>query len=154
MTKERINEFTLRLTQANKTEIIVIMYDMAIVYTEDAIAAANHDSMRSAAVNGIRVIEELNNVLSYENELGYVLNNYYMYIMKLMTEAIYKDSKDKLKEAAGYLKRVRASFEKVAREDNSEKVMENSESIYAGLTYGRKALYDSLTTEVTRGYTV
>ena len=154
MTKDKINEFTLRITQANRSEIIVIMYDIAICYIEDAIDSSDHGTLRANAVNAIKVIEDLMKALDYGKELAYVLNNYYMYIRKLLTASIYKDSRQELKRAQEYLLSVKKSFEKVAKEDTSEKIMTNTENIYTGLTYGRKALYDSLTTEVARGYTI
>ena len=36
MTKERIREYTLKITNASATGIIVIMYDLAIEYIEEA----------------------------------------------------------------------------------------------------------------------
>ena len=36
MTKECKQQFTLRITQANKTELIVILYEMLLAYTQDA----------------------------------------------------------------------------------------------------------------------
>ena len=37
MKKDEIQTFSYRISQANKTQLIVIMYDMAIQYVSDAI---------------------------------------------------------------------------------------------------------------------
>ena len=37
MKKEKKQEFTLRISRANKTQMIVILYDMGLTYLEDAV---------------------------------------------------------------------------------------------------------------------
>lgn len=151
MTKDKINEFTARISQANKSQIIVIMYEMAIEYIEEALATDNHAEYISNCVNAIKVIWKLKDVLSFEKDLGYVLENFYMYIAKIIGEAEIKNCKEKLSEAKKHLEKMKAAFEQVAKEDTSDKLMINTEKIFTGLTYGRQALYDNLTTEVSRG---
>ena len=36
MTDEKKQEFTLRITSANKTELVEILYEMLLVYIDDA----------------------------------------------------------------------------------------------------------------------
>ena len=45
MTKECKQQFTLRITQANKTEMIVILYEMLLVYLKDAEDALERDQI-------------------------------------------------------------------------------------------------------------
>ena len=45
MTKEMKQNYTLRISQANKSELVVIVYEMLLTYIEDAKAAhANGDT--------------------------------------------------------------------------------------------------------------
>lgn len=39
MTRELKQEYTLRITQANKTQLITILYEMALLYVDEAKAA-------------------------------------------------------------------------------------------------------------------
>ena len=39
MTKEMKQNYTLRISQANKSELVVIVYEMLLTYIEDAKAA-------------------------------------------------------------------------------------------------------------------
>ena len=39
MNKDAIKTFSYRISQANKTELIVVMYDMALEYLQDAKSA-------------------------------------------------------------------------------------------------------------------
>ena len=43
MKKEDKQRFTLRITQANPTELVVILYEMLLGYLEDAEEAAGND---------------------------------------------------------------------------------------------------------------
>ena len=43
MTNEKKQEFTLRVSQANKTEMLVIIYDIFLEYLEDAKKAKEKD---------------------------------------------------------------------------------------------------------------
>ena len=46
MTKECRQQFTLRITQANKTELIVILYEMILTYLDDAERALRQVKLR------------------------------------------------------------------------------------------------------------
>ena len=39
MTKSEINEYAMRISQASRSEIIVIMYEVAIKYIDDGVLA-------------------------------------------------------------------------------------------------------------------
>ena len=51
MTKELKQEYTLRITQANKTQLITILYEMALLYVgeaEDALATGDRTELKDA----------------------------------------------------------------------------------------------------------
>ena len=157
MTKEKINDYTLRISQANRSEMIVILYDMANQYIEDAILAAegnDHEALRDNAGKAGRVVSDLIGALDYENELAALLMQCYSFIQSQISLAVIRNRRDELDIAARLLNELGSSFREIAKTDNSKPVMGNSEAIYAGLTYGKSAVYDSLTTEVNRGFTV
>ena len=56
MTKELKQEFTLRITQANKTQLITILYEMVLLYIEEAKEALDAEDKAAckAAVRKIR----------------------------------------------------------------------------------------------------
>ena len=96
MTSEKKNEYTLRITQANKARLIVILYEISIDYLNEAIVAAANDdieAMSTAAYNAYRCVEEMQNNLHYEYELAKVLNRMYVAMKKKLRDAyISKDS--------------------------------------------------------------
>lgn len=158
MTKEKINEFTLKISQANKSEIIVILYDMAIQYIDDAMDSCNqnsYDKMRDECCYAGKVISDLIGSLKYDNELSVALRQCYTYIQSQISLAAIKRSNKELELAKRLLLELRGSFAEIAKQDNSRPLMGNTETVYAGLTYGRKAsALESLTTEVSRGFKV
>ena len=38
MTKELKQQYTLKITQANKTQLVVILYEMLLIYLEEAVS--------------------------------------------------------------------------------------------------------------------
>ena len=52
--------------------------------------------------------------------------------------------------------KLKAAFEEVAKQDTSEPLMENTQQVYAGLTYGKGSLNEVLMSrdEYNRGYRV
>ena len=53
MTKELKQEYTLKITQANKTQLVVILYEMLLTYLEDAVSAHEKND-RAGFRDGIR----------------------------------------------------------------------------------------------------
>ena len=85
MTKELKQEFTLRITQANKTQLITILYEMVLLYLEEANAAIDADDKMAckAAIRKIRgCMDELIASLHLEYELAQNLLQLYLYINK------------------------------------------------------------------------
>ena len=57
MTTEKKQMFTRRITQANRTQLVVIVYEMLLVYLEDAIHAYEADNKQEYAIS-----EQLNHI--------------------------------------------------------------------------------------------
>ena len=158
MKKEKKQEFTLRITKANKTQMIVILYDMVLVYLEDAMEAYEQDDFKEYKWNIERAkgcINELINSLHMNYEPAGVLKSlYYFYKRQLSTAAI-QNKKDLVIPIIEMIQELRESYEKIAGEDTSAPVMENSQVVYAGLTYGKDSLNVDLSDQGTkRGFCV
>lgn len=155
MTDEVKRDFTMRITQANKSGLIVILYEMYLTYLEEAIKA-EHD--RAAFREGIRkargCINELMNSLDFHYELSYNLLQLYVYVNKEMAGAdVHKDA-GPLKNCRKIMTRLMEVYQEVSRTDTSAPVMENTQAIYAGLTYGKGELTESLVNQGSRGFFV
>ena len=77
MDKKKIQEYTLRISQANPTELTVILYEITLEYIDEAINLRGEDvsPLRSA----LACVEELQHNLHMEYELARNLNRLYIF---------------------------------------------------------------------------
>lgn len=158
MTKEQKQEFTLRITQANKTGLIVILYDMILVYLKDALAeydAGNKQEYKKNIVWAKNCIDELLASLHMEYELASVLKGIYFFYKRELTTAAVQEKKELILPVIDMVKELKESYEKIASQDTSAPLMENTQTVYAGLTYGKGSLNVNLADQGTdRGFRV
>ncbi len=156
MTKERIQEYTLKITNASPTGIIVIMYDLAIEYITEAQKCfdnGDHEGAKVQCTNAGRVLGDLITSLDFTYEISFPLYRIYEYISKEVSMAVIKDDGSTLDNCARLLGSMKESFEQLAAQDESGPAMSNAQPVYAGLTYGKGTLNESTTSD-NRGYTV
>lgn len=158
MTNEKKNEYTLRISQANKTGLIVILYDIAITYIEDANAAfesGNQDEAERNIVNAIASIEEMKNNLHFEYELAKTLKQIYLYMKKQLRMAMISGDRTGIPVVLKELKSLRDAYASIADTDKSGPVMVHTQAVLTGMTYSKDKILDNLTTEFSnRGYRV
>ena len=158
MKKEKKQEFTLRITRANKTQMIVILYDMVLTYLEDAIEAFeknNHKEYRWNIDRAKDCIDELLNSLHMEYEIAGMLKGLYFFYKRELTTAAVRMKKEMLLPVIQMIKELKDSYEQVATQDTSAPIMENTQTIYAGLTYGKDSLNVDLSDQgLNRGFCV
>lgn len=158
MTKELKQEYTLRITQANKTQLITILYEMALLYVDEAQEAMEAGS-RTDLKNAVRRIQgcmcELMDSLHMEYEVAQNLLQLYLYVNREVAKAALHDSKENLEHARLVLEKLAAAYRQIEAQDLTGPVMGNTQAVYAGLTYGKDTLTESAADPVAnRGYCV
>jgi len=147
MTKELKREFTLRIAQANKTQLITILYEMALLYLEEAKTALDAGD-RTACRTAIRKIrgcmDELTASLHLEYELARNLLQLYQYINKELIQANLHFQKENLEHVEFIVEKLHKAYEQIEGQDVSGPVMGNAQTVYAGLTYGRNDLTENI----------
>lgn len=158
MTPELIKNYTLRISQANRSQIIVIVYELADKYLEEAI---NHkrdndmDAYTESCHRAMKCVTHLMNAIDDSYELANPLLSLYAYMNREISMAAARYDETRIVRVKAQLKSLSEAFTEVAKADASSPVMENSQTIYAGLTYGKDSLNESMYDEGTRrGYTV
>lgn len=159
MNKEAIKTFSYRISQASKTELVVIMYDMAQEYLKDAIQALNDDD-KIGFCNNIRqvkrVIDELSSGLDMQYEIANELFVLYMQADKILIRCLARMDNQGLDKVENMLNKLRESFYKLSKDDDSGPVLKNVQQVYAGLTYssagGSNEIYNDPVNN--RGYSV
>ena len=158
MKKEKKQEFTLRITRANKTQMIVILYDMILVYLSDSLEAfekEDYDSFQWNIERAKNCIDELINSLHMEYELAGVLQSLYFFYKRELTSAGRQRNQEKVIPVIKMIQELKESFEQIALQDTSAPIMENTQTVYAGLTYGKDSLNLNLSDQGTnRGFCV
>lgn len=148
MTKELKQEYTLRITQANKTQLITILYEMILLYIDEAKDALDIDSRADykMAVRKIQgCVNELMNSLHLEYDLAQKLLQLYLFINRELAQASIHYDMEHLEHVRMVIGELQKAYKKIESQDLSGPVMGNSQTVYAGLTYGRSTLTENIT---------
>lgn len=146
MNKDRLREFAVRVTQANQSQLIVILYDILEADLEsatDAINAKDYKTYEKELRHASRVINQLMGALDYRYPLSYDLLSLYSYLNKKLVCAQMSRSNQDFPEILDLINDLRVGFLEVSKQDDSGPMMQNTQQIYAGLTYGRGTLNES-----------
>lgn len=149
-------QYTLRITHANRSQLTVIIYEMLLSYLEDirtAHTASDRLEFRAGIRHATGCVDELMRALNYEYELSTGLLQLYMYVKKELILADIRNNPENLRGVQVVIEGLRAAFDEVSHQDASEPLMMNTQDVYAGLTYGRKELNESLSYQTSsRGF--
>ncbi len=147
MTSETKQQFTFRISQANPTELVVILYDMTLQYLTDANGAASQEDFASYRENVLRArkcVSELAASLHLEYEPAVSLRNLYMYCIRRLTQAEIRWHTELLREVTNIITPLRDAYRQIAPQNTAGPVMQNTQAVYAGLTYGRNTLTENM----------
>ena len=153
MTDEMKQEFTRRITAANRTEMVVITYEIALEYLKEADEAGSGEPFYEAVKHAKRCIEQLRNVLDYNYEISHTLMRLYNFISEELDRAVMRNDPSCYTESRKILTELHEAWSEIADQDDSGQMMQNTEKVYAGLTYGREGAAES-TADPVRGFTV
>ena len=140
MKAESVKIFTRRITSANKSEIIVIIYDIIeenLALAKKALAEGDGETYRNEIKQAISFVKELLVSLDMNYEVSKNLARLYIYVIRCLNFALVSGKKEEIEAAEKVLRKLGDSFREVAKTDESKPVMENTQRVYAGITYGR-----------------
>lgn len=156
MNKEDIKGYTNRVIQANKSELIVILYDIILQDLKEAreyLAAGQMEEYQKSCDHSCRAVNELIVSLDFQYSISAELFRLYKYVNGCVTKAKTSKQDELLEKAYSTMDKLRSAFVQVASLDKSEPVMQNTEQVYAGLTYSKGNLNESLSeASLNRGY--
>lgn len=146
MNKEAIHGFAARISQASKSELVVILYEMTLTEIAEAKSAyqeGNPEAFDKRLKKAQKYVSELMAALDYQYTVSYDLLSLYLYTSKRIITAIVKRNPVSLDSAESVLKKLLTGFKGVSGQDTSGPVMQNSQQLYAGLTYGKGKLNET-----------
>lgn len=159
MEKSKIQEFTLRISQSNRSQLVVILYEMFFTYLEDAkfaIQQENKEEFRKNVKLAQPVLWELMEALDFKYPISTELMNLYRFVNKTLNQALFKLEEKELEVGILVMKNLYTSFVEVSKTDSSPALMGNTQQLYAGLTYGKGSLNENFQDSATgpRGFFV
>ena len=158
MTDERKQEFTLRITQANSTGLTVILYEMLLTYIDEAKAACENgdkDALKASIRAARGSLEELMNSLNPTYEIAGNLMSLYLYVNRELLQSQIKKDAERLVRAEAVIRPLYEAYRTISAQDDSAPLMQNTQTVIAGMTYGRDCLNESMEDQgASRGYFV
>lgn len=158
MKKEKLQEYTLRVTQSNRTQLVVVIYEIILTYLEDAREChktEDWEGFAEAIEKASGFVKELVGALNFQYEISKQLCSLYLYSNKCLNAARRMKDVEELKGIELVISGLKKCFETVAETDKSEAVMKNTQAVYEGFTYGKDSKNQVFQNgEGSRGFTV
>ena len=156
MTDELKQEFTLRITQANSTELVVILYEMLEIYLSEGELAhkeGKRPEFREAIRKSRAVINELLNSLNLNYTPAPELMQLYLFCIKRLAVCEVKNEAECFDEIRRIIVPLKDAYGHISSENKGGPVMGNSEAVYSGLTYGKnQRTVETASTPYNRGF--
>lgn len=152
MKKEDKQQFTLRITQANPTGLVVILYEMLLCYLEDAAealqpkegASCEPEALSEAIRRARGCLNELLNSLDLRYEPAPALQRLYLFCVRRLARGQQSRDIGCFDEIRRVILPLRDAYREIAPANSAGPVMGNSQAVYAGLTYGKNLLTEDL----------
>ena len=147
MTSEVKQQFTLRITQANSTEMVVILYEMLLCYLdegEQAYQAKDRFAFREAIRKSRGCVNELLHSLNLEYEPAPALLQLYLFCIRRLAVCEVQNTDQCFHEIRRIIKPLCDAYQELSKQNTQGPVMDNSQAVYSGLTYGRNLLSEDM----------
>lgn len=156
MTRENKQAFTRRIAHANRTQLVVIVYEIFLVYLEDAVEAYEKKNSQEFVRNlelARECIGQMRTSLNFEYELSKNLFAIYCFADRELANDIFGNKTDNLDLLKMIFTKLHDAYYTISKEDKSEPLMANIQDVYAGFTYGKTDVNESLINyDAMRGY--
>lgn len=138
--------YAARVSQANRSELIVIIYEIILEDLKNGMKAYENgdiEAFNKELKHSQKFVNELISILDFKYVIAYDLLQLYLYTNKRIITAIVKKNPDTLESAIKVMESLFIGFKGVAKEDNSDPMMQNTQQLYAGLTYSKGILNET-----------
>lgn len=157
MTNEKKQEYTLRISSANKTELVEILYEMLLDYAKeagDAVADGDEAKIKEAIRKARGCTSELMGSIVPGNELAEKLMSLYKYVARELALGDIRRDKKNFDNIRIVIEPLKDAYLEIMKKDDSGPVMTNTQTVVAGLTYSKNDINEALNESETRGFYV
>lgn len=147
MTKEQLKEYSLKVTQSNKSQLVVVTYEIILQYLKEALGAYKEDNREDfffSCKKAKQFIDNLSSSLDMTYDISSNLSAIYRFCGSSLSNNIVKGTDENIDELIQMLTELKGSFEQLALQDDSKAVLQNDSQVYAGLTYGKGTLNETV----------
>ena len=156
MKTELVKEFHQRIVSASQNDLVVINYEMLMAELDEAIEKFDLESMtayNTAMTRATKLLNELSQNLDFAYEISKDLMSLYIFVNKKFIEASTENSVQPLHTAQDVLSSLLVGWKEANKtEANDTPVIQNSQQLYAGLTYGKDSLNETVYEHQGRGF--
>lgn len=158
MEKEKISEFTRRISQCNKSGLTLITYEILFSYLKEAGEAhqkQDHEAFKQNVRKALACLNRLMETLNFDYEISKEIYPIYRFCRDELGMVLVKNDIQNLKTIERILNNLYEAFSEAAKEDHSRPLMQNSEKVIAGMTYQKSDLTENYAIgEENRGFLV
>jgi len=147
MNKEQKQEFTRRISSANRGNLVVVTYDIFFTYcdeVENAFGKDDYPSFKEALKKAQSVVSRLMETLDFTYPVSKELHVLYQFVNEKLSESLYKKDIEVLAEIKTIMKNLYDGFVEAAAKDLSEPLMKHAQQVVAGMTYHKGNLTETL----------
>lgn len=147
---------TAQIANATPGQLIIITYEIIIETLEEAqkqLAVKDEKKFKRTIDKAQKLLRELMDSLDLSYSISLDLMELYLYINKTIIKGYISLKEEPLEEAKQLLNTLLIGWKQaVATEEGKGPVIENAQQIYAGLTYGKGSLNESVMENTNRGF--
>ena len=155
MNNDMIRTYSYRISQATRSQLVVITYDIITDYLNEALNDDASSGYKEKLHMAMRGIDQLITGLDMEYEISVQLYQLYNYMKRTLISAQVSGERDSVSRVITMLGKLRTAFLEVSQLDDSKPLMKNTEKVYSGLTYSRYGANETAQDALkSRGYKV
>lgn len=146
MTRENISSYTMQISQANVSQLTCIAYDLWQAFMAEALSAyasgdlpGFHQQLRKVQ----RVNQEIISMMNHENTCARDVMAIHFFMNTRLVQSMIKQQPVDLDRICEMVKKLQAGFLELSKGDQDAPLMQNTQRVYAGLTYGKDSLNES-----------
>ena len=146
MTKENASSYIMQISQANASGLLCIAYSLWQTFVREAIeahAAGDGAAYKQLLKKTQKVNQEIIIMMNHDNPYARDVMAIHFFANRRLTESIVKGEPVELDRLLAMMAKLQASFEELSKKDQDGPLMQNTQQVYAGLTYGKGTLNES-----------
>lgn len=156
MIKNEKTNWSARIVNATPAQLVLIIYELIFEAIDNAVSELNDKdfiSYEKTMERARELLKQLSYDLELTDQIEYDFLSLYMYVNKLFIQSYFRRSPEPLHEAKKILNNLYIGLCEAEKQiPKEEKVVKNAQQIYAGMTYGKGTLNESIIENTNRGF--